>query len=49
MVKPVLAQQYVSIDADSPMLEQARRRYPDAEFIQADMTTVRCRTVRLKA
>lgn len=31
---------YVGIDLNGPMLEQARKRYPDAEFIQADMTAV---------
>lgn len=31
---------YVGIDLNGPMLDQARRRYPDAQFIQADMTAV---------
>lgn len=31
---------YVGIDLNGPMLAEARRRYPDARFIQADMTDV---------
>jgi SAM-dependent methyltransferase len=29
---------YVGLDLNRPMLEQARQRYPTAEFIQGDMT-----------
>ena len=31
---------YVGVDLNGPMLDQGRKRYPDAEFIQADMTAV---------
>jgi ubiquinone/menaquinone biosynthesis C-methylase UbiE len=32
--------EYVGIDLNGPMLEQAQERYPDAKFIQADMTAI---------
>ncbi len=31
---------YVGVDLNCPMLAEARRRYPDARFIRADMTDV---------
>ena len=31
---------YVGVDLNGPMLAEARRRYPDARFIRADMTDV---------
>jgi len=31
---------YVGIDLSRPMLEQAQTRYPDARFLQADMTDI---------
>jgi len=31
---------YVGLDLNRPMLEEARRRYPDARFLQADMSRI---------